>query len=269
MTPKAAVIPANVPGFGYTALLAKSTDVHLFDLAAGELPLTAGPVADGLLKVAPVTPLKPGSSYRLEFSPFCNYGAAPSGPLTFTAAAEAPLPTKLGTAQAALAVTLKDYGTTQYTISGSFALDPEMKPWAGVYQLVVVLDGRLVGTKATLTPANDGVQVVATGWCDAANAATKTHTLQLRGRLPFAPTVDTLSSTLDFVCPAPSIGTPANNPPTGPASTSTVPSPQPTNTSSTAHGCSVGSANGTSSSLPLLGLAIGLAALARRRALKS
>src|SRR4051812_32117575 len=46
-------VPANLPGFGYTAVNASSGDVHLFDGAAGstkgtEVPLTVGPAAEGL-----------------------------------------------------------------------------------------------------------------------------------------------------------------------------------------------------------------------------
>src|SRR4051794_9785857 len=53
-------VPANLPAFGYTALAATLQDVHLYEGAGGpnkgqELPLTLGPAADGLLKVAPAT----------------------------------------------------------------------------------------------------------------------------------------------------------------------------------------------------------------------
>lgn len=274
MTPRAASIPANLPGFAYTALDATTKDVHLFAVdSSAELPLTVGPVTEGLLKVVPTSPLVAGKSYRLEFSPFCSYGPVPPlAPIAFTAAAEAPLPTKIGAPLAAPTVILRDRGTTAFSIATSTSLDPELRPWLSVYQLVVLLDGKPVSTKATST-ANDGVALVAEGWCDAALASTNKHTIQLRGRLPFAPTLDTLATDVVFDCPAPAIGTPPNNPPTAPpATTPSTPSTSGNvgnGNASTANGCSVGQAGHTSTSLPLLGIAIGLMAFARRRAVAS
>src|SRR4051812_38431420 len=61
MTPRAATIPANLPAFAYTALSATSKDVRLVATdSAADLPLTVGPVSDGLLKVAPTNPLIAG-----------------------------------------------------------------------------------------------------------------------------------------------------------------------------------------------------------------
>ena len=121
------------------------------------------------------------------------------------------MPTKLGEVTSGPTVTLTDYGTTQFTIAATYSVAAEMKPWAGVYQLGIVFDGKVVETHPTLTAAGDAVQIAATAWCDAASAATNKHTIQLRGRLPFAPSVETTSAPLDFVCPAPRIGTPPNN----------------------------------------------------------
>ncbi|HSO36588.1 MAG TPA: hypothetical protein VLT33_28880, partial [Labilithrix sp.] len=185
-------IPVNLPGFGYTALGAKATDIHLFKVGSpGELGLTVGPVEDGLLKVVPAPALAPGGSYRIEFASFCGYGATPEpGPFTFTTAPEAPLPTKLGDATSPLVVAVQDHGTSAFTVSGAFALDPAMQPWASIYKLSVVVDGTVVATKVTLSPAYDSATVTATGWCDAALASTTKHTLLLRARLPFAPPLD-------------------------------------------------------------------------------
>lgn len=272
MTPRAASIPVNLPGFAYTALGAKTTDVHLFEgISTSELPLTVGPVAEGLMKIVPTSPLVAGKSYRLEFNPFCSYGPVPpQAPLTFTATAEVPLPTRIGAPLAAPTVTLRDLGTTLFTLATSTSLDPELSPWLSVYQLVVVLDGKPVATKVTLT-ANDGVALLADGWCDAALASTNKHTIKLRGRLPFAPTLDTLATDVAFDCPAPAIGTPANNPPAAPPGTtpSTSGNGVGNGNRSTASGCSVGPSGHASSSLPLLGVAIGLMAFARRRAVAS
>jgi MYXO-CTERM domain-containing protein len=269
MSPRAATIPVNLPGFAYTALSATANDVHLFDAASSsQLPVVVGPVVDGLMKVVPSNPLIAGKSYRLEFSPMCSYGPVPPAtPISFTAVAEAPLPTKLAAPLAAPTVVLRDYGTTSFTITTSTTLEPEIKPWLSIYQLVLLLDGKLVATKATVN--NDAVQVVADGWCDAAFASTSKHTIQLRGRLPFAPTVDTLGTEVTFDCPAPVIGTPPNTPPTAPPPGTTPPGTPgaPVVTNGThAGGCSVSANGASSSSLPLLGVAIGLlAAITRRR----
>lgn len=272
VTPAAASIPANLPAFGYTALNAQPSDVHLVATSGTkiEIPLTLGPVEGSFLRVAPTTPLIAGTTYELTFASFCGYGTTPPpGPLVFTATAEAPLPTKVGQIVSAPKFTVKDFGTTQYTIAASYTLDPEMKPWASVYQLNVVFDGRAVETK--VVPAGDGIEVAATGWCDQATAATKKHTVQLRGKLAFAPTIETASSELEFDCPAPNIGTPTSNP---------VP-PEPGGGSSSGTGNGTGAGNGagngngssggcsvtgaSTSSLPALAALFGLAALLRRR----
>jgi hypothetical protein len=273
MTPLATSFPANLPAFGYTATTATASDVHLFATGTTrtEIPLTVGPaIENGYLKVVPTTPLVAGTSYELQYQAFCSYGAyPPSKPLTFTATADAPLPTTLGELTSGPTVTLTDYGTTQVAIAATYSIAAEMKPWAGVYQLGIVFDGKVVETHATVAAAGDAVKVDATGWCDAASAATNKHTVQLRGRLPFAPSVETTSAPLDFVCPPPRIGTPPNNgavPPTTGASSSGSSGNNDGGTSSTSTtgGCSTspGSAPASAASI---GLVLGLAALVRRR----
>ncbi len=293
MYPSAAVIPANLPGFGYTALAAQASDVHLFKTTGGapttEVPVTLA-VTDGLVKITPTTPLIAGQSYELQYAPFCNNSITPNpGPYKFAAAAEAPLPTKIGTLQGTPSFTTKDFGTTQVTITATYLIDPEMKPWAAVYELFTVLDGKQLGTKATLS-GTDSVQVNATGWCDASSAATQQHSLQLRAKLPFATTLETASAPLTFSCPAPNINTPlGTNPPVTPGGPTTVPTatsgggsssgngnPKPSGTTSSG-GSSSGSTfscasapvpsarSETTSAAALAGVAIVLGALSRRR----
>lgn len=273
VSPRAAAIPANLPGFGYTALKATAQDVHLFAGSGTktEVPLAIGPVEGGLLKVAPSAPLTPGVAYELQFDSFCTYGPTPPpAPLTFTATAASPLPAKLGEIRSAPTFVAKDYGTTQYTITASYTLDDEMKPWASVYQLNVVFDGKSIETKPTLALAADGVEVVAKGWCDQATAATKKHSVQLRGKLPFAPDVETASFELEVDCPAPKIGTPPDNPAVAPepgagggTGTGTGTGTGAGNANAGSGGCSVTSSS--PAALPALAALLGLAALLRRR----
>lgn len=271
ITPHGSAIPASFPGFAYTALSATAKDVHLFASDTSvELPLIVGPVADGLLKVAPSSPLVAGKSYRLEFSPFCSYGPTPpQGPITFTATAGVPLPTKIGSALTTPTVTLRDFGTTAFSIATSSTLDAEIGPWLTSYQLVLLLDGKPVATTSTFDKSNS-VQLVGEGWCDTALSSTDQHTVQLRARLPFAPTVDTESSPITFHCPAPAIGTPPNNPATPPPPGAVNPTSSGSSgegSKASISGCSVSlrSSQGPVSSLPLLGLALGMVAVVRRR----
>ena len=272
MSPHAAVIPANLPGFAYTALAATASDVQLYQgTSSTPLPVTVGPAVDGLMKVLPQAPLVVGSTYRLEFSPFCQYGPTkPQGPITFTVAPEAPLPTKLAGPLATPNVSVHDYGTSAFSITTSATLDPEMKPWQALYQLVVVVDGKLIDTRSIIA-SDDLVKVSADGWCDAALAATKNHTVQLRGRLPFAPTLDTLGVPVTFDCPAPTFGTPTVSPPVAPppgtsSSSSGGTSGTPGNNPSGASGgCALAPSAAHGALLPLVGLALGAAFVARRR----
>lgn len=248
--PSASVVPVNLPGFGYTALKGTVSDVHLWATTGGsrtEIPLTLEHV-DGLLKLSPTTPLVAGSTYELEYAPYCYGTVTNPGPYKFTATASAPLPTKLGAVSGTPTVVTKDFGTTQFTIDARYALDPAMKPWASVYQLLVLLDGRLVGTKATL--AGDAVDIRAVGWCDAANAASRTHALTLRARLPFAPTLDTDATALTFDCPAPVLHAPVGAAPPGTGGaggTTTNPTPvNPSGGGTTIGDAGTGSTGGSS-----------------------
>jgi MYXO-CTERM domain-containing protein len=277
VVPRATSIPANLPGFGYDALTATSTDVHLLDTTGGgvELPMTVGTVQDGLLKLTPASPLVAGKSYSLNFNAFCNYGPTPQGAIAFTATAAAPFPTTIGTLASGFAVSTKDFGTTQFTITGSYNLAAEMMPWAGVYDMFIVLDGKRVATKATVNGTR--LDLTATGWCDAATAATKNHSINLRGKLPFVPVVDSAITPTTFDCPAPNVTAPAGTNPnvptkSGPPSNPGSPnpgSPNPVGSGNVANtggtsSCSVGSP-GAASSFPFALAAIGLAIVFRRR----
>ncbi|MDB5216164.1 MAG: hypothetical protein JWO86_4091 [Myxococcaceae bacterium] len=283
VTPQSASIPANLPAFGYTAVNATLNDIHLRATsgAAAEVPLTFGRTIDGYLEVKPSAPLVPGTAYELQYSPFCSYGAYPSAPLAFVADPEAPLPTKLGDLVSGPTVSLKDYGTTQVTISATYTLADEMKPWVSVYELGMSLDGKVIETHRTAA-GGAAIQIDAKGWCDAATSSLTKHTIQLQAHLPFAPPVASLPTTMDFTCPPPSINTPPNNPatpPTGNASSSSGlsgssgssgidGSGQPRRT--TVNGCSTTAvassamSSGTSS-FASIGLLFGLAMLVRRR----
>ncbi|MBX3230720.1 MAG: hypothetical protein KIT84_00775 [Labilithrix sp.] len=284
MLPTASSVPANLPAFGFTALNPDASSVHLFSVPAGggarvEVPVTLAPAVDGFTKITPNTALVAGTSYELEYSgSACTYGGSPpAGPYKFTAVAAAPLPTKVGTLEGGPVVATKDRGTTQFTVDVAYAIDPEMKPWVGVYELLLVVDGRIVGSKVSLS-GTDVVKLNATGWCDATNAAANPHQVLLRARLPFSPNVESASTPVSFDCPAPALKTPGGAPPT----TGTTP-PVPTAAPTPAPGAGDGGASaapssgGSSSSCrsapgrptatsPLAALVVLAAALTRRRA---
>lgn len=281
MAPNASniVIPANIPGFGYTAVKAAEKDVHLFSTTGTqvELGVNVGPVEGQYIKVAPKTALVPGTAYRLEYDAFCSFGGTPTKPLTFTAGAEAPLPTKLADLVGAPTATTKDFGTTQYSVVATFTVAAEMKPWLDVYQVALSVDGKLVPT--TRAPgAADSFTATATGWCDATNAATKTHAVQLKARLPFAPSVETAVTQLTFDCPAPKITSspPYTGPTGGPAGGGSSSGSSPTNPTgggggtstpgtSDSGGCAIAGIPGAASPLALGAVALGIAAAVSRR----
>jgi|GEM_PF-2427013 len=269
VAPRAQHVPANLPGFGYTALSAEAKDVHLYNVTGGktEVPLTLGPASDGYLKLVPSTPLVPGSSYELEYAPFCWRSAYTSEPLKFVVTPEAPIPTKLGTIEEAPTFALKEYGTTQVTFTEAFLIDAEMKPWLAVYSLALHFDGKPITTKIVPAAGGDALSVSGTAWCDEASAATTTHTLALRAKLPFAPTLESPVATLQFQCTAPKItGAPAHPIPTPTAN----PRPsgggsEPTTVTTTQGGCSASPASTSSLAGLGVGLFVALIGLARRR----
>ena len=264
VVPRATTIPANLPAFAYTATTATAANIHLADnTTRGAQALTIGRVQDGLLEVLPSPGLVEGHSYTLDFDPMCTYSVMPTpAPITFTAGPAAPLPTAMGDTPRLSVATVNDYGTSAFTLTTSIALDPSMKPWMGVYQVVVMLDGKVLSTKIN-QPDADSLALTATGWCDATLSSATHHTVSVRGRLPFAPTVDTTAAALDFVCPAPSIGTSGSDPATPPAVTPGTPGTSTTSTA-TAGGCNAaGAPLDAAPALALVGL---VSVLARLRA---
>ncbi|MDB4941039.1 MAG: hypothetical protein JWP97_573 [Labilithrix sp.] len=269
ITPRAAAVPANFPGFAYTASQGTAADVHL--KAGGEAQaVVVTPGEGGLLKVTTVKPLAAGTSYSLDWEKVCTYGITPPPePFSFTVTPEAPLPTTLGAAPAAPSVSTRDLGSTAFTITTSVTLAPEMKPWLAAYQLLVLLDGRLVATKAT--PGDgDTVALVADGWCDQAFASRSDHKVSVRGRLTFAPTVETPPVDLTFACPAPKVAVLPSDPATPPPGV--TPRPASTvgvtpGTAGTTGGCATapGARDTSFAALGLGALAL-VSALARRRA---
>lgn len=244
-------LPANFPGFGYTALKGKATDLTLTATSgpnAGQpLPLTVGPVSDGLLKVVPTSPLTEGTSYELAFNPYCSYGAYPTEPLKFTVVAAAPLPTQIGTLTNEPTFSVKDYGTSKLMLWSNYSIAPEMKPWIQAFELNVVFDGKMIESSPQFDASFDSVQFVSTTWCDAASAGLSKHTVSLRARLPFTTPLETPATELAFECPAPNIQTPPNNPPVPPSQTQSAdvvsPAAQPASTTS---GCSTSPGGGSS-----------------------
>ena len=270
MQPFGSSFPANLPGFGYEALNATTADVQLYSVTgAGSLtpvPLTIGPVVDGLLKVAPTTPLVAGTSYELDFKAPCNgyQSGYPPQPVKFTAAPEAPIPTQIGTLEGAPTVLVQRLGTTKFSVTASYRLAPDMQPWLPVYQLGLEVDGRVVETHQAVAATNV-IQITGTGWCDAANAATSTHPIKLKARLPFAPTLETAVTSASFECPPPALGNPGASPPIPPGGVTAASGGTPSSSSSSSNGGGCSTTPGVaSSSFALFGLALGFFALVRR-----
>jgi MYXO-CTERM domain-containing protein len=264
MAPNAKTIPVNFPGFGYDALTAKASDIHLVAAKGGaELAVNVGTVKDGLLQVVPAAPLVVGDSYTLTFSSFCSYGPTPEqGPISFTVVADAPIPTTLGAINGTPTKSLQDFGTTEATFDASYTLSPEMKPWASVYAYALTFDGREIETHATPSAAADALTIHATTWCDANNAKTTHHQLVLTAKLPFSPTLSTAATQIDFTCPASEAHGPSATTPTPPPATGVVTTTD--NTPTHKGGCSSAAAD-PSSSFGAAAIALGLSAWVRRR----
>jgi len=203
MAPNAPVIPANLPGFAYSATNATTNDVHLYAVQNGnktEVPLSLGPVADRMLKVAPTNPLTPGTAYELDYQPFCDYSPYPSGPLNFTASPAAPLPTSIGDVTSGPTFT----STPGYAfhLEVSYALADAMKPWASVYVISAWADGGIAGSTAPKIDVQAGtITLVTDGICSLLAPNTLTHAVTLRASLPFAPQLETAGATATLDCP--------------------------------------------------------------------
>ncbi|MDB4938474.1 MAG: hypothetical protein JWP87_5446 [Labilithrix sp.] len=254
MLPDVARVPANFPGFAYSATNATAKDVHLVDVASSaELAVVLGPVVDGVLKVAPAMPFTAGKAYELRYEPFCSFAPTPTTPLFFEASAAAPLPTTLGEAKSPATADLQPGGSA-FAVTALVKVAPEMQPWLPAYRLSVVVDGEPLSTNTT-SGADAGEKVLdGIGFCSAALAASPKHTVRIRATLAFAPTLETTPASLDLFCPAPK---PA---PVGPAPGVAVPVATDGGGSS---GCSTSGAS--SSSLALGGAALGALVVARAR----
>lgn len=268
LTPTAKSIPVNLPGFGLDVTNASGSELQLVDVKRPKvsLALTIGAVQDGLLQVTPTAPLTAGETYTLTFSDFCSFGAtSPQGPLTFTAAPEAPIPTTLGAIAGTPKQSVRDYGVAQVQFDVSYVLSPEMQPWAAVYTMALTFDGREVETHSTLTSAGDGISIHALAWCDPVNVKTTRHQILLAAKLPFSPTLKTDATQLDFTCLAPDVhGPPPSTPVAPPVGAAGEPSTDAQSSRSSHGGCTTGAADPTSA-LALTGVLAGLAACSRRR----
>ena len=221
MTPAAAAFPANLPAFGYTATTATAKDVHSTpsDPTQTELPLTVGPeVVDGYAEGrcrrhrSSRARRTSSSSAVLQLLRIPDEAALVHADRRGAAADEARR-AHVGTDRRAHRLR-----TTQVAIKATYSVAAEMKPWAAVYQLGMVFDGQVVETHPTFS--GDAAQIDASAWCDDAASKTNKHTLQLRARLPFAPSVETTFGTIEFVCPAPRITTAPDNGAVKPVGTS-------------------------------------------------
>ncbi len=264
---KATTIPVNIPAFAYDALSTTSNDVTVLDGTTGTMAAaTLGPVAGGWNKVVPSQPLIAGHSYEIDFNPYCSYGATPGGgKIKFTAAPEAPLPTLVGTITGTPTFTVKDYGTSEIAIHASYTLADEIKPWLAIYELALTIDGEILETKISPTGAVD-----AQGWCDAVTAkAGNTHQVMLVARLPFATTVESAPTQLEFSCPAPNIGTPAQEmlTPSPAATGGATDNPAAPSGAGTSKGCAF--APSSAPAFGSLGLALGVVTFLRRRLRRS
>jgi MYXO-CTERM domain-containing protein len=268
MTPNAASVPANIPGFAFTATNATASDIHL--VVAGtttELPVKTGPIVDNLLEVSPASQLVPGTKYKMTWSPFCTYGGYAIMPLSFVAADPAPLPTKYGDAKSPPVFTL--HPNLRPGDEGAFDLlsiqdyVPAMLPWRDLYKVTLVLDGQELATTQGVSigaPENE-INLYASSYCTDALAATTKHTVQVVAKLPFAPTLNGPVMPLDFACPAPNHTTPTN-PNLPPGATPDGIAYDNTNRSS---GCVVAAGSTSPSWFAAVGLAIGAVLVLRRR----
>lgn len=201
MAPVASVIPANLPAFAYSATNATAADVHLYSVQNGtktELPLTVGPVVDARLKVAPTNPLVPGTTYELDWNPFCDFSPYPAGPLQFVASSSAPLPTSIGDLTSG--PTFTSTPAYAFHVAATYTLADAMKAWAGVYVFTVWGDGRIFGSPKVDAAAGT-LAVDVDGYCSQLATGTQEHSLGVRANLPFAPQLETLAATATFDCP--------------------------------------------------------------------
>lgn len=213
MTPRGERIPANLPAFAYAAPSATSNDVHLSDTTGTTkkaVPLSVSAPSNGVVKVAPASPLVAGNRYELSFDPFCEYGAYGVSPMTFTATESAPLPATIGKVRT---TTSGESGaSTGFAVLVSIDVAAEMRPWAHLYAYDVTIDGTLHET-SPVKVSYDGAKLDLTtfGVCDDAMAQRGTHTVRIGAKLPYAPEVEPIATTVDFSCTSGRAVSPAPN----------------------------------------------------------
>lgn len=248
--------PANLPGIAYSATQATEADIHLFDVSGAnpvEVPLTVGPVVDGVLKVVPSS-LAAGDKYELRYAPFCDYGGFPTGPLKFQVAPTAPLPTSIGTLDGAPKITEHSYSVD---IAATYTLSQDMLPWARQYVFTAIVDDQRAYESAG-TVANGKLTVAGTYLC-AKPAPAATHVVTIRGHLPFVADLTTSSTEVTFTCPDP----PPN---TVPPSAAPNANPQTSPSSKSGFGCSATAGDARSLAGGSALVALAALVLMRRRA---
>ncbi len=275
MAPVATSIPHNFPGFGYDVPSAATTNVHLVDTTKGasELPVTLGPVTAPWNKVSPQAGFTVGDSYTLTFDSLCYGGMTlpEQKPITFTIVADAPIPTTIGDVMGTPTVVVKDHGTSEVDLDAIYTLSAEMKPWAAVYELALEMDGRTMETHANVASAGDTVHLTSRGWCDEVSSKATTHTVRLTATLPFSPGLQTMTTALDFTCPAPHIVTPTAGVLTPPTPTETTTTPT-SGAGTHSGGCAISASSASSAAsdgiLGGVGLLLGVTVILRKRTTK-
>ena len=259
-------VPATLPAFAYSAVQAKATDIHLFDVTGGaknEVALTLGPVIGGLLKVAPASPLVPGESYQLQYAAFCDYGGFSTEPLSFTAGPAAPLPTHVG--QIVGAPQIREYPKGNYSLQATYAIADEMKPWTNLVHFSLIWRDTNADMFIQSQPEQGTLHATADGPCSNLTQGTTHHSFVLRATRVFADPIESDPTDVELDCAAVVPATPAT--PSTPSTPSTPAQNDTTSSSSTHHGCAAGpGAASPGAALAAIG-AIG-AAFARRRRVK-
>jgi len=258
-------IPATIPAFGYSALQATAADIHLFDTSTApktEVPLTVGPVVGSYLKVAPTGGLTPGRPYELQYQPFCDASGYAPAPLTFTAGAAAPLPTRIG--QIVGAPHIVQYVQGQYSLQTTYALADEMKPWASLYHFTLVWRDTGSDMFPQTSTSGGALQASSDGPCSELTPGTPHHTFVLRATMPFADTLESDPTDVVLDCAARPVTT---TPPASPADPgSTTQARAPSSSGGLHVGCAIGAGAPPSDAALLVAGAAGAALLRRRRA---
>ncbi|MEO7731481.1 MAG: hypothetical protein ABIY55_10950 [Kofleriaceae bacterium] len=280
-------VPANVPGLVWTPLFdafnqAPPDPAHVSLVRAADpstpLPFKAQAIRySTAFLLVPDAPLTAGETYLVTDGVTCTDdgkpGAGTGATTRFVAAAEAPLPTELGTITTGVQLSAtrtvpvstgectKDMAVVQRTIT--LAMDAKAAPWADLLQLQVFVDNAQSSGDVTLVRSSVdgraiGARVDVFRICPtlATDTTPDTRQLQLRATLEgmAAPVVST-TIPITLVCPA------TSQPPVTPPVT--PPAQPPVDPPVTDHGDAGCNATG-SGSLAWLGLALGALVVVRR-----